>query len=338
MKILHKITSLSSKNMQTKIRAGIVGASGYTGGELIRLLLHHPIAEIVFAQSRTYAGKYIYELHADLLGETSLKFTDTISSGIDILYLCLPHGESGKFIKNNTLPAEVKIIDLSNEFRLKNTASGFVYGLTEINKNKIKSAQKIANPGCFATAIQLAILPLARHNLLQSDVHISGTTGSTGAGNKLTASSHFTWRNNNFSTYKAFIHQHLDEIKETVLMLQPDFDFDINFLPHRGNFTRGILITAYTEIEGSLEEIKKIYNAFYSEAPFVFISDVNIDVKQVVNTNKCLLYLEKHGKNLIITSVLDNLLKGASGQAVQNMNLLFGLDEMAGLRLKPSAY
>lgn len=338
MKISHSITSLSSKNMQTKIRAGIVGASGYTGGELIRLLVQHPNAEINFAYSRTHHGKALATIHSDLIGDTTLQFTDTINPDVDVVFTCLPHGETGTFLKNNPISDKVKIIDLSNEFRLKNTASGFVYGLPEINKNKIKSAQKIANPGCFATAIQSALLPLAKAGLLQSAIHVSGTTGSTGAGNKLTASSHFTWRNNNFSTYKAFTHQHLDEIGESVLQLQPSFSSAINFIPHRGNFTRGILITAYTEIESSLDEIKKIYNAFYSDAPFVFISDVNIDIKQVVNTNKCLLYLEKQGNQLLVTAVLDNLLKGASGQAVQNMNLMFGFDEMAGLRLKPLAY
>lgn len=324
--------------MQNKIQAGIIGASGYTGGELIRLLLQHPKAEINFAYSRTHHGKAITTIHSDLIGDTTLQFTDTINPDVDVVFTCLPHGETGEFLKTHLFSDNVKTIDLSNEFRLKNTSSDFVYGLPEIYKNKIKSAQKIANPGCFATAIQLALLPLAKAGLLQSAIHVSGTTGSTGAGNKLTTSSHFTWRNNNFSTYKAFTHQHLDEIGESVLQLQPSFSSAINFIPHRGNFTRGILITAYTEIESSLAEVIKLYNAFYSEAPFVFVSDVNIDVKQVINTNKCLLYLEKQGKNLIITSVLDNLLKGASGQAVQNMNLLFGFDEMTGLRLKPSAY
>ena len=324
--------------MQNKIQAGIIGASGYTGGELIRLLLHHPNAEINFAYSRTHQGKTLASIHTDLFGDTTLQFTDTINPDVDVVFTCLPHGETGEFLKTHPFSDNVKLIDLSNEFRLRTTAVNYVYGLPEINKNKIKSAQKIANPGCFATAIQLAVLPLAQHNLLQSDVHISGTTGSTGAGNKLTASSHFTWRNNNFSTYKAFTHQHLDEIGESVLQLQPSFNSAINFIPHRGNFTRGILISAYLEIENDIEELKNLYRNFYQSSPFVFISDVNIDIKQVVNTNKCLLYLEKHGSQLLVTAVLDNLLKGASGQAVQNMNLLFGFDEMNGLQLKPSAY
>lgn len=320
------------------IKAGIIGAAGYTGGELIRILLQHPKVEIDFCYSRSQHGKPVTDIHADLYDDTDLVFTNEINTTIDVLFLCLPHGEAKLFLEKHSFSPAVKIIDLSNDFRLKDNADDFVYGLPELNKDVIKQAKYIANPGCFATAIQLALLPLAKENLLQSDIHISGITGSTGAGVSLSETSHFTWRNNNVSVYKAFTHQHLGEIKESVLQLQTNFNHAINFIPYRGNFTRGIIITAYLDYSSSLENAVSLYESFYIDAPFVSISKKNIDIKQVVNTNKCLLYLEKQENKLMIISIIDNLTKGASGQAVQNMNLMFGFDEKEGLNLKSAAY
>ncbi len=320
------------------INAGIIGATGYTGGELIRILLHHPKVEIDFCYSRSQHSKKISEVHTDLLGDTDLVFTDKINADIDVVFLCLPHGDAKTFIENNNFSPSVKIIDLSNDFRLKNDADGFVYGLPELNKEDIQKETKIANPGCFATAIQLALLPLAKENLLNNEINISGFTGSTGAGVSLNNATHFTWRNNNTAVYKAFTHQHLDEINESLTQLQSAYNKQINFIPYRGDFTRGIITTTYLDFSGSLDEAKNIYQKFYKDAPFVFLSDTNIDLKQVVNTNKCLLYLEKHENKLMVISIVDNLLKGASGQAVQNMNLMFGFDETEGLKLKPVAY
>lgn len=320
------------------IKAGIIGAAGYTGGELIRILLQHPKATIDFCFSRSQHGKKIHEVHNDLFGDTDLMFTNEINADIDVLFLCLPHGETKSFLEKHSFSPTAKIIDLSNDFRLKNNAADFVYGLPELNKKAIQQASKIANPGCFATAIELSLLPLAQQNLLHSDIHISGITGSTGAGVSLSETSHFTWRNNNLSVYKAFTHQHFGEIGESILQLHPAFDAHIHFIPYRGNFTRGIITTTYLDFEGSVDVAKDIFNRFYVDAKFVFIADKNIDLKQVVNTNKCLLFLEKHGDKLMIISIIDNLIKGASGQAVQNMNLMFGLEETEGLKLKSVAY
>ncbi|OAQ38576.1 N-acetyl-gamma-glutamyl-phosphate reductase [Pedobacter psychrophilus] len=336
------------------IKVGIIGGAGYTGGELLRILINHPNVEIAFTHSNSNAGNLISDVHTDLLGDTDLKFTNQLSQEIDVLFLCVGHGDARKFLEANPISANIKIIDLSQDFRLKAKSlkpkaesqidkqpsalslnpSAFIYGLPELNKEAIKNAHNIANPGCFATCLQLGLLPLAKAGLLKSEVHISATTGSTGAGQKPGATSHFSWRNNNLSVYKAFEHQHLNEIGESLLQLQANFDKDINFIPYRGAFPRGIMASAYIECDLSLEEAEKIYTDFYTDAPFTHISKANIDLKQVVNTNKCLIHLEKHGNKLMIISIIDNLLKGASGQAVQNMNLMFGLEETAGLRLK----
>ena len=322
--------------MKNKIKIGIAGAAGYTGGELIRILLNHPNAEIIFAHSKSNAGNLLSDVHTDLLGDTEMKFSSSLSDKIDVLFLCMGHGESVKFLSENKINSKIKIIDLSQDFRIN--SKDFVYGLPELNREKIKSASKIANPGCFATAIQLALLPIADKKLLKDEVHVSAVTGSTGAGQALSASSHFTWRNNNISIYKAFQHQHLNEIGQSLKHLQSNFSSDINFIPYRGNFTRGILAAVYVNSKLSLTEAKKLYKDYYKSHPFVFVSEKNPDVKQVVNTNKCILYLEKHGDKLFIQSVIDNLTKGASGQAVQNMNLMFSLEETSGLKLKPSAF
>ncbi len=324
------------------IQAGIIGGAGYTAGELIRLLLFHPKAAINFVYSTSNAGNKISSVHQDLVGTTQMVFTNTIDATIDVLFLCLGHGNSKKILAENSFSKNTKIIDLSNDFRLQNDAifedKTFIYGLPELQKETIKKAQYIANPGCFATAIQLAILPLALHGLLTNDVHINAVTGATGAGTSLSKTTHFTWRDNNFSHYKAFTHQHLGEIHQTVNQLQANFTSEINFMPNRGNFSRGIFATAYTKFEGNLEEAIKLYKDFYSDAKFTFISDEEIHLKQVVNTNKCLLHLHKHGDKLLITSIIDNLLKGASGQAIQNMNLMFGCEETEGLQLKATFF
>lgn len=320
------------------IYAGIIGAAGYTGGELLRILLQHPNVKIDFCFSRSQQGKLLSDVHSDLLGDTDLRFSGEINAAIDVVFLCLPHGESKQFLKENPFSSNTKIIDLSNDFRLKKNAGDFVYGLPELNKEAIKNAQKVANTGCFATTIQYALLPLANAQLLQNDIHISGITGSTGAGVGLSETSHFSWRNNNISVYKAFTHQHLDEISASILQLQPTFNAEINFIPYRGNYTRGILITAYIPYNDTIENAISLYKSYYADAPFVVISEKNINLKQVVNTNKCLLYIEKVDNKLMIIAATDNLIKGASGQAVQNMNLMFGLDETAGLHLKSIAY
>lgn len=325
-----------------KIKIGIAGGAGYTGGELLRILVNHPNAEIVFVHSKSNAGKFIYEVHTDLIGDTNLKFAAELSDGIDALFLCVGHGEAKKFLTENKISDKVKVIDLSQDFRLTANAESagrsFVYGLPELNYEKIKAAKNIANPGCFATCIQLALLPLAAKSALKNDVHISATTGSTGAGQSLSGTSHFTWRQNNLSIYKAFEHQHLAEIGQSLQSLQNNFSKELNFIPYRGSFTRGIIASVYTNSDLSLEEAQKAYEAYYANHPFVHVSKTSIDLKQVVNTNKCLLHLEKHKDKLLITSIIDNLLKGASGQAVQNMNLMFGLDETAGLKLKAAYF
>jgi len=324
------------------LEVGIIGGAGYTAGELIRLLLHHPETTINFVYSTSNAGNKLHKIHQDLIGSTEISFTDKINTEIDLLFLCLGHGNSTSFLENNQFSTNTKIIDLSNDFRLladKNfDQKEFVYGLPELQKEKIKEAQYIANPGCFATALQLAILPLAAHKLLSNDIHINAVTGATGAGTSLSATTHFTWRDNNFSHYKAFNHQHLDEIHQTINQLDTNFDSQVNFMPNRGNFSRGIFATTYTKFEGNIEEAKKIYEEYYSDAAFTFVSDNDIHMKQVVNTNKCILHLAKHGNKLLITSTIDNLLKGASGQAVQNMNLMFGFKETLGLNLKANYF
>jgi N-acetyl-gamma-glutamyl-phosphate reductase len=317
------------------IKVGIIGGAGYTAGELLRILIYHPDVEVVFINSSSNAGNKISDVHGGLLGETELSFTnETPLTDIDVLFFCTAHGDTKKFIEANLLPKGLKVIDLSTDYRAKSAAHDFVYGLPELNKEAIQKATHIANPGCFATAIQLALLPLAEAGLLTSEVHVNAITGSTGAGQKPSDTSHFSWRNNNVSAYKAFEHQHLAEITASIKQLQANFSRAINFIPVRGNFSRGIFVTAYTDCALSLEEAKQLYANFYADAAFTVLSDKNIDLKQAVNTNKCILHLEKHGNKLFVVSVIDNLLKGASGQAVQNMNLLFGLDERTGLGLK----
>ena len=318
------------------IKAGIIGGAGYTAGELIRILVNHPTVEIAFVNSTSNAGKDVTAVHGGLFGETELVFTNELPlDGVDVLFLCSAHGDSRKFLEANTVPAGLKIIDLSTDYRQARPDHDFVYGLPEINKEAIQKAFHVANPGCFATAIQLAILPLAAAGLLTDDVHINAITGSTGAGVKPAETSHFSWRNNNISVYKAFGHQHLDEIEQSVRQLQPGFDKNLNFIPVRGNFARGIFASTYTKCPLSVGEAKALYSEFYKNAAFTFVADKNPDMKQVVNTNKAVVYVEKHGENLLIISMIDNLLKGASGQAVQNMNLLFGFDEAEGLNMVP---
>jgi N-acetyl-gamma-glutamyl-phosphate reductase len=324
------------------IKVGIIGGSGYTAGELIRILMFHPNAQLDFVYSTTNAGKPLSVAHHDLLGDIEMNFTDTINPDVDVLFLCLGHGKSISFLENNKFSDSTKIIDLGNDFRLTKDkdfdGKSFVYGLPELNKTDIKNANYIANPGCFATAIQLALLPLAADGLLTEDVHINATTGSTGAGVGLAATSHFSWRNNNFSHYKVFEHQHLGEINQSINQLQADFSDELIFIPNRGDFPRGIFATLYTKSEESLEDLVAKYEAYYADQPFVTVTTTNINMKQVVQTNKCIISLLKKGNRVLITSIIDNLLKGASGQAVQNMNLMFGLEETTGLNLKPSGF
>jgi len=324
------------------IQIGIIGGAGYTAGELIRILLQHKKANIEFVYSTSKAGNEISSVHQDLIGETDMKFTKTINLDIDVLFLCLGHGNSKDFLEKNEFSETTKIIDLSNDFRLKENSifrnKKFIYGLPEMNFEEIKDSKYIANPGCFATAIQLALLPLAKNKLIFDDIHVNAVTGATGAGTSLTATSHFTWRDNNFSYYKPFTHQHLGEINESLHQLQGQLNGELNFMPNRGNFSRGIFSTAYTNYNGSLEEAIKLYQDFYKDAAFTFISNDDLHLKQVVNTNKCLLHIHKYNNKLLITSIIDNLIKGASGQAVQNMNLLFGLDEKEGLQLKATYF
>ncbi|AMR42080.1 N-acetyl-gamma-glutamyl-phosphate reductase [Elizabethkingia anophelis] len=323
--------------MENKIKAGIVGGTGYTGGELIRLLLNHPYAELAFALSRNAAGKKIYSVHQDLLGETEMEFSSELQAA-DILFLCLPHKESQPWLENNKISPETKIIDLGNDFRLEGEFQNknFVYGLPEFQKEKIKGANEVANPGCFASAIQYALLPLANKKLL-NQVFVTGVTGSTGAGVKLQDTTHFSWRNNNISAYKTLSHQHLDEIKQT-LESENKNTVGVHFVPWRGDWPRGIFVSATLECDHSLEELYQAYEEFYKNEPFVWVSREAINMKQVVNTNKCAIQLEKQDNMLVVHSAIDNLLKGASGQAIQNMNLMFGFEEQAGLKLKPLAY
>jgi len=345
-----------------KIKAGIIGGAGYTGGEMLRILVNHPQVEIAFVNSSSNAGNLISDVHTDLFGDTDLRFTDRTDfteqfkevspTGGDlegaVLFLCVGHGDAKKFLEANPIDEKVKIIDLSQDFRLTDNSQlatrNFIYGLPELNSDKIKSAQNIANPGCFATCIQLGLLPLASSGLLQNEVHINATTGSTGAGQSLSKTSHFSWRNNNLSIYKAFEHQHLNEIGESLLQLvkkSPSGELGVgalNFIPQRGDFTRGILAAMYTESDLTEEQAYELYESYYANHSFTHVSRKNIDLKQVVNTNKCLVHLEKHGNKLFIISIIDNLLKGASGQAVQNMNLMFGLEENVGLKLKAAYF
>lgn len=322
-------------------KVGVIGGAGYTAGELIRLLVHHPKVEIAFIYSTSNAGNKVGNVHQDLAW-TDLMFTQQVQEDVDVVFLCLGHGNSGTFLESHAFSAHTRIIDLSNEFRLKNdtTFKGrtFTYGLPEINKKDIEEAQNIANPGCFATAIQLALLPLAQENKLAHDVHVNAVTGATGAGVKPSATTHFGWRDNNFSHYKAFNHQHLGEIGESVAQLQADFNKEILFIPQRGNFSRGIFATAYTEYDGSLEDAYAVYERFYATSPFTKVIKNALHLKQVVNTNYCFLHLEKHGKKLLITSIIDNLLKGASGQAIENMNLMYGWPQQEGLQLKATYF
>lgn len=324
------------------IKVGIIGGAGYTGGEAIRLLLNHPDVRLAFVQSTSNGGNLLSDVHTDLLGETDMRFSPEISEQVDAVLLCVGHGDARKFLENNPLPQSIRVIDLSQDFRLKDSCSigerSFVYGLPEMNRERIRSASNIANPGCFATCLQLGLLPLAAAGLLESEIHISAATGSTGAGQKLAATSHFSWRANNISVYKSFEHQHLNEIGESIHALQPSFDSDINFIPYRGDFTRGIYATIYTDSDLTAVRAEELYTEYYRNAAFTFVSRGPINLKQVVNTNKCFVHVEKHGDKLMINSQIDNLLKGASGQAVQNLNLMFGLDEKSGLRLKPSAF
>ena len=320
------------------VNVGIIGGAGYTAGELLRILTWHPKVKIAFVQSTSHAGQPITNVHKDLLGDTDLQFGIADYAATDVIFICSGHGKTKAFLEQNELPKHIKIVDLSTDYRPKNNDKGFVYGLPELNKESIAKANKIANPGCFATCIELGILPLAAGKQLEEEIHVNAITGSTGAGQKPTVTSHFSWKNNNVAVYKAFTHQHLAEITESVLQLQPEYGKAINFIPVRGNFSRGIMASIYTDSEWTLEEANQKYRAFYAGHPFVFISNEIPDVKQVANTNKCVLYLEKHGSKLMIISVIDNLLKGASGQAVQNMNIMFGLDEKEGLGLKPIGF
>ena len=333
-----------------KIKVGIVGSAGYTGGELLRILIFHPQVEIVFANSASNAGNKLSDVHNDLFGDTDLTFSSDFHSDIDVLFLCVGHGDAKKFLDANPVDPAVKIIDLSQDYRLRaNTAFGgknFIYGLPELNREAIRSAYYIANPGCFATNIQLALLPLASKGLLPEQLHVNATTGSTGAGQKPSATTHFSWRNNNLSAYKSFDHQHLQEISESLDQLQSGFlpqgsgslleraAEKINFVPQRGDFARGIFSAIYVDSDLTEEKAYALYDAYYETHPFTHVSKANIDLKQVVNTNKSIIHLEKHGNKLLILNATDNLLKGASGQAVQNMNLMFGLDERTGLNLK----
>ena len=323
------------------VKAGIIGGAGYTGGELIRLLIHHPGTTVSFINSRSNAGNPVNSVHQDLIGETELKFTGELSDDIDVLFLCLGHGASSKFLSENKIADKIKVIDLANDFRLAQSSQlenrSFVYGFPELNRDKIKMANNVANAGCFATTIQLGLLPLAKEGLLK-DIYTTGITGSTGAGQSLSSTSHFSWRANNIQAYKTLTHQHLGEIGESLLQLQPGSNIDLSFVPWRGDFTRGIFVSSTIHCDLSIEELNKLYIDFYAGHPFTHVSKEPIFLKQVVNTNKAVIQLEKAGSKLVVHSALDNLLKGASGHAVQNMNLMFGLEETTGLNLKSQGF
>jgi len=324
-----------------KINVGIIGGAGYTGGELIRLLIHHPDVSVSFIHSRSNAGNPVNSVHQDLMGETDLAFTNELNDDIDVLFLCVGHGEAKKFLEENKIGDRIKIIDLSHDFRLAQSSTfgtrRFTYGLPELNREEIRSANNLANPGCFATAIQLGLLPLAKAGLL-GNIYTTGITGSTGAGQAQTSTTHFSWRANNIQAYKTLTHQHLGEINQSLKQLQPAGEIDLSFIPWRGDFPRGIFISSQVNCDWKIEKLVDLYKGFYADHPFTFLSKDTIFMKQVVNTNKCVIQLEKIGTKLVIHSAIDNLLKGASGQAVQNMNLMFGIDECAGLQLKPLAF
>lgn len=321
------------------IKIGILGAAGYTGGELIRLLLNHPEAEIVFANSESNAGNLVADVHEGLLGDTELRFTSEMPfDKVDVVFFCFGHGKSEQFLREHTIPAHVKIIDLAQDFRLAAPDNDYVYGLPEINRERIAAAQHVANPGCFATCIQLGLLPAAKLGIVKGDIAVNAITGSTGAGQKPGATTHFSWRNNNMSIYKAFCHQHVPEICQSLKQVQGELDAEIDFIPYRGDFARGIFATEVVKTDMPIEQIVEAYKAFYKDAPFTHYVDNAIDMKQVVNTNKALVHCDKFGNKLLITSTIDNLLKGAVGQAVQNMNIMFGVEETMGLRLKAGAF
>lgn len=319
------------------IKAGIIGGAGYTAGELIRVLLHHPEVAITSVVSQSHAGEFLHKAHPDLEGETELKFDAELSKATDVVFLCSGHGRSKAIIKSNVIPTSTKIIDLSSDYRIEEDHD-FIYGLPELNRNQIRSANHIANPGCFATCIQLSLLPLAKAGLLNSGIHVTAITGSTGAGQNPSDTTHFSWRSNNASIYKPLKHQHLAEIRQSLEQLQSGFDQPVHFIPMRGAFTRGILAASYLELDQSEEEIREVFNEYYNDHPFITISDSSPNIKRVVGTNKAQLHILKEDGQILITGVIDNLLKGASGQAVQNMNLMFGLDETAGLTLKSIAF
>lgn len=339
----HGMRELENNNFSStkRLKAGIIGGAGYTGGELIRILINHPHVDIAFANSKSNAGKQVSAVHADLIGETALTFAADFHNDIDVLFLCVGHGDAKKFLDKAPALKGVKIIDLSQDFRLNQNSEfedrKFVYGLPELNKEAIKSADNIANPGCFATAIQLGLLPLAKAGLLK-EVYTTGITGSTGAGQSLSATTHFSWRANNISAYKTLTHQHLHEIEQSLAKLQPGKAVDLSFVPWRGDFARGIFVSSQMSCDIPADEITNLYNEYYKDDVFVTVSENPISLKQVVNTNKCLIQLEKVENKLVIHSIIDNLLKGASGQAVQNMNLMFGLEETAGLKLKANYF
>lgn len=323
------------------MKVGIIGGAGYTAGELCRLLLNHPEAEIRFINSSSNAGNRITDVHSGLYGETDLMFTDELPfDEVDVIFFCFGHGKSEEFLKEHQIPAHVKIIDLAQDFRLAAPGNDYVYGLPELNREAIRTANHVANPGCFATCIQLGLLPLAQAGLLRGDVSVNAITGSTGAGVKPSSTTHFSWRNNNMSIYKAFNHQHVPEIKQSLTQLQPDFTAEIDFIPYRGDFARGIFATEVVRVDADqdVSYFVELYKEYYCDCAFTHYVDKAVDMKQVVNTNKALVHVDKFGDKLLISSTIDNLLKGASGQAVQNMNLMFGLDERAGLNLKPSAF
>lgn len=321
------------------IKIGILGAAGYTGGELIRLLLNHPEAEIVFANSESNAGNLVADVHEGLLGDTDLRFTSEMPfEKVDVVFFCFGHGKSEQFLREHTIPAHVKIIDLAQDFRLAAPDNDYVYGLPEINRERIAAAQHVANPGCFATCIQLGLLPAAKLGIVKGDIAVNAITGSTGAGQKPGATTHFSWRNNNMSIYKAFCHQHVPEICQSLKQVQGELDAEIDFIPYRGDFARGIFATEVVKTDMPIEQIVEAYKAFYKNAPFTHYVDNAIDMKQVVNTNKALVHCDKFGNKLLITSTIDNLLKGAVGQAIQNMNIMFGVEETMGLRLKAGAF
>lgn len=321
------------------IKVGIIGGAGYTAGELIRLLINHPEAEILFIHSSSNAGNKITDVHGGLYGETSFTFTGELPLGeIDVLFFCVAHGDTKKILETHDIPEELKIIDLSMDYRIASPAHDFIYGLPELNRRATCKARRVSNPGCFATCIQLGLLPLAKHLLLNGDILVNAITGSTGAGVKPGATSHFSWRDHNISVYNAFGHPHVPEIKQSLRQLQHSFHSEIDFIPYRGDFPRGIFATLVLKTKVSLKEITRMYEEYYAKDSFTHIVEENIDLKQVVNTNKCLIHLEKHGDKLLVISCIDNLLKGAAGQAVHNMNLMFNLEETVGLRLKPSAF